>query len=637
MNYKPYAISWNTTYRCNLRCSHCYLDTNALTKQSTNELSTQEGFTLIDQIAELNPHVLLILTGGEPLLREDIYDLASFASQKGMMVVLGTNGNMIDDERAKKLKESGITGIGISLDSIVPERHDTFRGIPGAWDNTLNGIEACRRQGIEFQIQTTVTRENFSETPKIIEFAYNLGARVFNLFFLVCTGKGQELTDITPQQYDQALHQLYELQKNYQEKMMVGAKCAPHYRRIVYEHDTTSPLIRAYAGGCPAATHYCRITPEGNVTPCPYMPNISGNVREKSFADIWKDTADFQTLRYAGLHGRCGMCEFKYLCKGCRARALATTGDQMDEDAWCNYVPGKYGNKVIQLPSSETFGVEERFTMDWDTGAKNILQQIPSFSRGMVVKNVESYAAKNNHRKITSEIMKAAREEMISNKRTAFPMKNKIEDLIEKKDNDQVHKDGEIPWTEEARKRVENAPDFVRPGILKLMQKKARLHDYKEITSQFLSEIRDESMQLASKRIKNIGFDELRMDAWDKAKEKLKSVHKKEVIDNIKKFLEERTIRNDGIITKFQAYLNTTDKTIRKETPSSPTWTDEARQRLERAPFFVRGRAKKSLEDFAVRQGIAEITIDLMDQYMKNIPSYVKNKFQTNPDNPDFK
>lgn len=637
MNYKPYAISWNTTYRCNLRCSHCYLDTNALTKQSTNELNTQEGFTLIDQIAELNPHVLLILTGGEPLLRKDIYDLASYASQKGMMVVLGTNGNMIDDDRAKKLKESGVTGIGISLDSIVPERHDTFRGIPGAWDNTLNGIEACRRQGIEFQIQTTVTRENFSEIPKIIEFSYNLGARVFNLFFLVCTGKGQELTDITPQQYDQALHQLYELQKNYQEKMMVGAKCAPHYRRIVYEHDTTSPLTRAYAGGCPAATHYCRITPEGNVTPCPYMPDISGNVREKSFADIWKDTADFQTLRYADLHGRCGICEFKYLCKGCRARALATTGDQMDEDAWCNYVPGKYGNKVIQLPSSETFGVEERFTMDWDTGAKSILQQIPSFSRGMVVKNVESYAAKNNHRKITSEIMKAAREEMISNKRTAFPMKNTSEDLIEKKDKDQVHQDGEIPWTEEARKRVENAPDFVQPGILKLMQKKARLHGYKEITSQFLSEIRDESMQLASKRIKNIGFDELRMDAWDKAKEKLKSVHKKEVIDNIKKFLEERTIRNDGIITKFQAYLNATDKTIRKETPSSPTWTDEARQRLERAPFFVRSKAKKSFEDFAVRQGITEITIELMDQYMKTIPSFVKNKFQTNPDNPDFK
>ena len=218
MDYKPYAISWNTTYRCNLRCSHCYLDTNALTNQSAIELSTQEGYKLIDQMAELNPNLLLILTGGEPLLRKDIYDLSSYASQKGMMVVLGTNGNMIDDDIARKLKESGVTGIGISLDSIVPGRHDTFRGIPGARDDTLNGIEACRRQGIEFQIQTTVTKENFNEIPNIIEFSYNLGARVFNLFFLVCTGKGQDLTDITPQQYDQALHRLYDIQKNITER-----------------------------------------------------------------------------------------------------------------------------------------------------------------------------------------------------------------------------------------------------------------------------------------------------------------------------------------------------------------------------------------------------------------------------------
>jgi len=419
MNYKPYAISWNTTYRCNLRCNHCYLDTNALTRQSVNELSTQEGFLLIDQMAELNPNLLLILTGGEPLLRKDIYELTCYASQKGMMIVLGTNGNLINDDNAKRLKESGVTGIGISLDSIVPEKHDKFRGFSGAWDDTINGIEACRRQGVEFQIQTTVTRENFNEIPRIIEFSYDLGAKVFNLFFLVCTGKGQELTDITPHQYDQALHQLYETQKKYQGKMLVGAKCAPHYRRIVYEHDNTSPLIRAYSGGCPAGTHYCRITPEGNVTPCPYMPNVSGNVREKSFVEIWKDTADFQTLRYANLNGRCGICEFRQICKGCRARALALTGNQMGEDSWCTYIPGKYDNKTIQLKTSETFGTEEEFTMNWNTQAKGILKQIPSFSRGMIIKNVERFAAENNYGEITLEVMKAAREEMMKNKKTA--------------------------------------------------------------------------------------------------------------------------------------------------------------------------------------------------------------------------
>lgn len=681
MNYKPYAISWNTTYQCNLRCSHCYLDTNALTRQSASELSTQEGFRLIDQMAELNPNLLLILTGGEPLLREDIYDLASYASQKEMMVVLGTNGNLIDDDNARKLKESGVAGIGISLDSIVPERHDKFRGIPGAWDDTLNGIEACRRQGIEFQIQTTVTCENFHEIPDIIEFSYNLGAKVFHLFFLVCTGKGQDMTDITSQQYDQALHQLYEIQKKYQEKMMVGAKCAPHYRRIVYEHDTTSPLIRAYAGGCPAGTHYCRITPEGDVTPCPYMPNVSGNVREKSFGEIWKSTADFQTLRNARLNGRCGVCEFQYICKGCRARALATTGNQMDEDAWCDYAPGKYGNKIIQLATSETFGTEENFTMKWNPEAKNILKQIPSFGRGMVIKSVERFAAKNNYEEITMEVMRTAREEMMSNKKTAFPMKNdemvqnllpqappakggegsideitngteitfhtpltsydtastsscenKFPPPLEGGDEEGVKtlnkKNDEIPWTEEARKRVGNAPDFVRPGIYKLMQKKARLHGYKEITSKFLSEIRDESMQLASKRIKNIGFDELRMDAWDRAKEKLRNARKKEVIDKIKAFLGERTVKNEGIITKFQAYLKTADEAVKKETSVTPAWTEEAKKRLEKAPIFVRGRAKKSIEDFAIQSGVTEITTELINQYMKNIPSFVKSKFK---------
>ncbi|MDN3513079.1 MAG: radical SAM protein [Candidatus Brocadia sp.] len=679
MNHKPYAISWNTTYRCNLRCSHCYLDTNALTKQSASELTTQEGLRLIDQMAELNPNLLLILTGGEPLLRKDIYDLASYASQKGMMVVLGTNGNLIDDDIAKKLKENGVTGIGISLDSIIPERHDKFRGIPNAWDDTLNGIEACRRQGIEFQIQTTVTSENFYEIPDIIDFSYNLGAKVFNLFFLVCTGKGQDMTDITSQQYDQALRQLYEIQKKYQGKMMVGAKCAPHYRRIVYEHDTASPLIRAYAGGCPAGTYYCRITPEGNVTPCPYMPNISGNVREKTFGEIWKGSENFQTLRNASLRGRCGMCEFQYICKGCRARALATTGNQMDEDAWCDYIPGKFGNEVIQLTSSETFGTVEDFTMTWSPAARGILKQIPSFGRGMVIKNVERFAAKNNYEEITVEVMKAAREEMMSNKKTAFPMKkdemvqnplsptpptrgagafvdeierrpetglqtpqtscntattsaceNKFpQPLIgERKGGDEPLQKDEIPWTKEAWKRVGNAPDFVRPGIYKLMQKKARQHGYREITSKFLSEIRDESMQLASRRIKNIGFDELRMDAWDKAREKLKNARKKEVIDTIKAFLDERTVRNEGIIAKFQAYLKTSGETAKKETTATPVWTEEAKQRLEKAPIFIRGRAKKSIEDFAVQGGATEITRELIDQYMKNIPSFVKSKFK---------
>ena len=216
---------------------------------------------------------------------------------------------------------------------------------------------------------------------------------------------------------------------------------------------------------------------------------------------------------------------------------------------------------------------------------------------------------------------------MMANKKTAFPKSmNEGADTHRIESNDQLQQYDEISWTAEARKRVECAPDFVRPGIYKLMQKKARLHGYKEITSSFLSEIRDESMKLASKRIKNIGFDELRMDAWDKAKEKLKSAHKKEVIDQIKTFLGKRTARNEGIITKFQAYLKASGETVKTEIPSSPGWTEEAKQCLEKAPIFVRGRAKKTIEAYAIKERVAEITVELIEQYMKNIPSFVRNK-----------
>lgn len=629
MQYKPYAISWNTTYRCNLQCDHCYLDANALTKKSPYELDTKEGFKLIDQMAELNPNLLLILTGGEPLLRNDIYDLSHYASKKGMMVVLGTNGNVIDDDKAKRLKLCGVSGVGISLDSIHPEKHDTFRGITGAWDDTLNGIEACRRQGIGFQIQTTVTRDNITEISDIIDFSYKLGAKVFNLFFLICTGKGQDLTDITPEQYDQTLRQLYTLHEKYKGKMMVGAKCAPHYRRIVYEHDNNSPLIRTYAGGCPAGTHYCRITPEGNVTPCPYIPDISGNVREKSFVDIWNNNAGFQTLRHADLNGRCGICEFKEICKGCRARALTATDNQMDEDPWCNYIPGKSGSKVIKLKPSETFGTEECFTMDWSHEAHAILKQIPSFGRGMIIKNVERFAAQNNYQEITLWVMRAAREEMMSKNKTAFPDAATTKPVSEHPEDivPENPENNEIPWSEEAKKRVLNAPDFVRPGIYKLMQKKAMQHGYHEISSQFLSAIRDESMMLASQRIKNIGFDELRMEAWDKAKQKFTGSHKKEVVDKIKAFLNERTIKNDGIIKKFQAYLN--NSAINKKTlRTAPVWTEDAEIRLKRIPVFIRSKAKKSIEDFALKIGVKEITNEIIDQHLKNIPSFIRKKSQ---------
>jgi len=561
----PHVISWNLTKGCNLLCTHCYLPTNntqtTLNQNipSSDELDTDAAYKIIDDIAEINPNIILILTGGEPLLRRDIFDLSRHASGKGMMVLLGTNACLINDDVAKRLRDSGVSGIGISFDSMRPDVHDSIRGLKGSWEKAIEGMRACKRNGLEIQIQTTVFKKNYDEIPDVVAFANEMGAKVFNLFFLVCTGRGQDITDITSKQYEDALKQIYKLNKQYEGTMLVSAKCAPHYRRIAYEMDPESALVKYYSGGCPAGTNYCRITPEGNVTPCPYMDTSCGNLREKSFGEIWRDSSILQELRESNLKGRCGECEFESMCKGCRARAYATTGDQMAEDSWCEYEPGKYGGKKIMLKAENTFGLEKGFELSWSEDAKKRLNKVPSFGRGMVIKRVEQYAGEKGYSEITPDIMKEAKEKMAVDKKMMFPF---LSMMGKKKATN-----GKIEWETEALERVKNAPDFVRPGIYKLMEKRAKERGYNVITSEFLSEIRDESMKFASRRIKKLGLDELRIEAFDMAKLKLKSKKKKEVIDNIKGFLNDRTEKNTEIITKFKKYLsqevNTSDDSLK--------------------------------------------------------------------------
>lgn len=563
----PHVISWNLTKACNLLCSHCYLPTNnfqqfnptnhsiiksgqpqCTTQDIKDELDTNNALKVIDEIAELNPNIILILTGGEPLLREDLFDLSCYASRKGMMVLLGTNACLINNDVARKLKDNGFSGIGISLDSIHPDIHDSIRGMKGSWEMAVEGMKACKRQGLEIQIQTTVFKRNYDEIPELVAFAHVMGARVFNLFFLVCTGRGQDITDITSKQYEDALKQIYKLHNQYEGKMLVSAKCAPHYRRIAYEMNPGSALVKYYSGGCPAGTNYCRITPEGNVTPCPYMDTSCGNLREKSFAEIWNNSSILKELRESELKGRCGECEFESMCKGCRARAYVTTGDQMGEDSWCDYEPGKHGGKKLTFKEENTFGLDKEFGLSWSDEAKKRLSRAPSFVKGMAIKRVEQYAREKGYSEITPDIMKEAKEKMAVDKKAMFPFMN----LLKKK----AAKNGKTEWEAEALERVKNAPDFVRPGIYKLMEKRAKEKGYNVITSAFLSEIRDESMQFASRRMNKLGFDELDMEAFDTAKAKTKDKKKKEVIDNIKDFLAKRNVKNRDIINKFQKYLS---------------------------------------------------------------------------------
>ncbi len=415
-DFKPYLVALNLTKRCNLKCAHCYLDATTKSAGGDDELTTDECVRLIDQIAEVNKGCLLVITGGEPLVRPDILDIARYAVKLGFMVVFGTNGMLIDDRMATQLVEIGVMGVGISIDSLDPQKHNAFRGVPGAWEAAVAGIEASKRNGLQFQVHFSAQPMNYQELPAVVEWAHGLGARVLNVFFMVCTGRGEELTDITPAQYEEVLGFLVKCQDDYQ-GMLIRARCAPHFKRLAYEKDPNSPITKAtgyMGGGCLAGTNYARVTPNGEVTPCPYMPLSAGNVREKSFVDLWEKSDIFNSFRYPQLKGKCGDCEYSDICGGCRARPYVDHGDWLDEDQWCLYTP-KGGEKI-----KVAFNVEEASVLQWDDAASLRLSRIPYFLRAMVKKGVEKHARENGITTVTIELMEELRKKRFGNDAPVF-------------------------------------------------------------------------------------------------------------------------------------------------------------------------------------------------------------------------
>jgi len=304
---------------------------------------------------------------------------------------------MLTERRVESLQNAGLLGVGISVDSLDPEFHDGFRGLPGAWARTMAGIEVCRRTGLAFQIHFSVMQGNVHELPAMIEFCRTVGAKVLNVFFLVCTGRGESLSDITPERYERALGELIDAQAEV-EDLIIRARCAPHFKRVAFERNPESRLNRiagSEGDGCLAGTHYCRITPNGDVTACPYIPTAVGNVREHSFAELWATADDFQRLRHPTLGGTCGACEFRKLCGGCRARAIAAGHDLLDEDPWCGYTP--QGGPVIE-PLTEV-GAH----VTWSESAQRRLERIPAMLRPMVKKRAEAYVAELGEAAVTAD------------------------------------------------------------------------------------------------------------------------------------------------------------------------------------------------------------------------------------------
>ncbi|MDO8426528.1 MAG: radical SAM protein, partial [Deltaproteobacteria bacterium] len=279
----PFLISWNVTKRCGLKCAHCYLDAKEL--EGDGELSAVEAKKVLDGIASLSPQAMLILTGGEPLLRPDIYDLARYASSLGLIVVLGTNGILITNDSVKRLIDAGVKGFGISLDSAAPYYHDRFRGMEGAWVRTVDAIEILKANGCDFQIQFTATKENKNDIPELISLACEAGARAVNIFFLVCTGRGQGMTDLNPSEYESILSYIAKAEREFEGKVLVRARCAPHFVRIA---SGQNPEAAPFTSGCVAGRGYLRISPEGFVTPCPYIPvnRDSMNIKDQGLEYI---------------------------------------------------------------------------------------------------------------------------------------------------------------------------------------------------------------------------------------------------------------------------------------------------------------------------------------------------------------
>jgi radical SAM protein len=367
-------IIWEVTRACDLACLHCRAE--AMPDALPGTLSFEEGKRLLEEVATFqNPRPILVFTGGDPFKREDLFELIEYGKSLDLVMAVSPSATpLLDSENLRRTRESGAKVISLSLDGSTAEIHDAFRQVDGSFDRTLLGWDLARKAGLKVQVNTTVTRYNLLDLPKILAQILKRQVMTWSVFFLVPVGRGQEKDEISPDEYEAVMNFLYDASKYVSVKTTEGH----HYKRVALQRTiledrsedpltalSLHPLYEKLGAELKKIVEEADLTPrqkmrrtpmhinagngfgyinyEGSVYPRGFLPSSGGNLREKTLREIYTSSELFQSLRDPGrLQGRCGECEFNTACGGSRSRAFAVTGDYFAEEPFCTYEPGSF-------------------------------------------------------------------------------------------------------------------------------------------------------------------------------------------------------------------------------------------------------------------------------------------------------
>jgi radical SAM protein len=342
---RPFVLVWELTQACELACKHCRAE--AQPQRHPDELTTEEGKRLLDEASEFGENQLVVLSGGDPLYRDDTFELIEYGVDQGLQMTLTPSGTAsLTPDRIEGLADSGLRRLALSIDGASPAAHDGFRKEDGSFRQTVEAARAANEAGLPLQINTTVCAETVEQLPQLRELVDDLGAVLWSVFFLVPVGRGQVLDPVPPERADRVMEWLTEV--NDEADFGIKTTEAPHYRRVAIQQRrsaTDKPDGDAIGRrtGITAGDGFAFVSHTGELYPSGFLPEPAGNVRTGSLVDLYRDAPLFEKLRDPdALQGKCGACEFRNVCGGSRSRAYATTGDPLESDPLCPYVPEEY-------------------------------------------------------------------------------------------------------------------------------------------------------------------------------------------------------------------------------------------------------------------------------------------------------